>query len=98
MAKKRKRSTSKKTDGGSTVAVSRRICNIVPSQETENDWSFQDAAAAGALGAVTAPPPSVDLRAAWWKINDQEDTGSCVGWATADGDSPAHVWSEPDSP
>jgi hypothetical protein len=24
------------------------------------------------------------LREPWWKINDQESTGSCVGWATAD--------------
>ena len=30
-------------------------------------------------------PPSVDLRKPWWAINDQEDTRSCVGWATADG-------------
>jgi hypothetical protein len=32
----------------------------------------------------TTPPPSKDLREAWWKINDQGSTGSCVGWATAD--------------
>ncbi len=25
------------------------------------------------------------MRAAWWTINNQENTGSCVGWATADG-------------
>jgi hypothetical protein len=30
-------------------------------------------------------PASVDLRAAWWAIGDQENTGSCVGWATAEG-------------
>jgi C1A family cysteine protease len=34
---------------------------------------------------VAALPTSVDLRAAWWKIGDQEDTGSCVGWASTDG-------------
>jgi Papain family cysteine protease len=36
---------------------------------------------------VSAParlPSSKDLRAEWWKINDQKSTGSCVGWATAD--------------
>jgi hypothetical protein len=30
-------------------------------------------------------PASVDLRQAWWTIGDQEDTGSCVGWAVAEG-------------
>jgi hypothetical protein len=29
-------------------------------------------------------PASKDLRAAWWTVNDQGSTGSCVGWATAD--------------
>jgi hypothetical protein len=30
-------------------------------------------------------PPSVDLRAAWWDIGDQQNTGSCVGWGSTDG-------------
>jgi C1A family cysteine protease len=63
----------------------RRICNLVPSKNTGADWHFEDAVAAGALGAVAALPRSVDLRASWWAIEDQEDTGSCVGWATAEG-------------
>jgi C1A family cysteine protease len=63
----------------------RRICNLVPSKNTGTDWRFEDAVAAGALGAVAALPKSVDLRASWWAIQDQEDTGSCVGWATAEG-------------
>jgi C1A family cysteine protease len=62
-----------------------RICNLVPSRNTETDWKFENAAASGALGAVVAPPPSVDLRADWWKIGNQELTGSCVGWASTDG-------------
>lgn len=64
-----------------------RICNIVPSKGTEADWSFADAQSAGALGAqMAAPlPTAVDLRAPWWSINDQGGSGSCVGWATADG-------------
>jgi C1A family cysteine protease len=57
----------------------------VPSKDTERDWKYEDAQSAGALGAVTAPPPSVDLRQAWWTIGDQGPTGSCVGWATAEG-------------
>ena len=77
----------KKPSGTRSRKVSsvRRICNVVPSKGTETDWTFQDAVASAALGAVSAPPASVDLRAAWWTIGNQEDTGSCVGWATADG-------------
>jgi len=62
-----------------------RICNVVPSKNVADDWTFQDALTAGVFGAVAALPPKVDLRADWWKINDQGSTGSCVGWATADG-------------
>ncbi len=61
------------------------ICNVVPSKGTENDWQLADSIAAGSIGAPAALPTSVDMRAAWWKINNQENTGSCVGWATADG-------------
>jgi C1A family cysteine protease len=86
MAKKSTRKTGKATQrGASKTDVKSRICNLVPSKGTETDWRFADAVAGGALGAVTAPPSSVDLRAAWWAIDDQEDTGSCVGWATAEG-------------
>ncbi len=62
-----------------------RICNVVPSHNTERDWKFEHAVNAGLLGAVAAPPPSKDLRAAWWKIGDQGSTGSCVGWGSTDG-------------
>jgi C1A family cysteine protease len=78
----------------STTATSpeaRRICNLVPSRDTHKDWRLQHAVASGALGAVTAPPPSVDLRAAWWNIGDQERTGSCVGWASTDGVARYHM-------
>lgn len=67
------------------IDPARRICNLVPSKGTETDWSYQDAVTSGALTAVAAVPASVDLRAPWWAIDDQEDTGSCVGWATAEG-------------
>jgi C1A family cysteine protease len=80
---KRKKTSSRRQRGG--MAPTRRICNLVPSKGTETDWAYHDALAAGALGAVAAPPASVDLRASWWAVADQEDTGSCVGWATADG-------------
>ncbi|MBB6048368.1 C1 family peptidase [Armatimonas rosea] len=67
------------------VKPSERICNLIPSKDTETDWSIDSGLMAGALGAVAALPPSVDLRATWWKVGDQGSTGSCVGWATADG-------------
>ena len=66
------------------VDVHKFICNVVPSKGTDRDWRFGDSVESGALGAPVAAPPSVDLRTDWWKINTQENTGSCVGWATAD--------------
>jgi hypothetical protein len=36
--------------------------------------------------APTKLPTAKDLRDdAWWPVGDQEETGSCVGWAVADG-------------
>lgn len=64
-----------------------RICNLVPSRNTERDWSSEDAIAANIVVAPTAGllPPNVDLRDdSWWKIGNQENTGSCVGWASTD--------------
>jgi hypothetical protein len=62
----------------------KRVLNVVPSRETENDWRFAHADAAGLLAAPPAIPKSKDLRETWWKVGDQGSTGSCVGWATAD--------------
>ncbi len=63
-----------------------RICNLVPSRNTENDWRFEHATAANAIAAPPAAlPASIDLRAAWWDIGNQESTGSCVGWGSTDG-------------
>lgn len=68
-----------------------RICNLIPSQETEKDWTFSDAVAADALAAPAQLPASVDLRASWWAISNQENTGSCVGWASTDGVARYHM-------
>ena len=69
-----------------------RICNLVPSRNTERDWNIDNALAANAIAAPAAAlPPSVDLRAAWWNIGDQESTGSCVGWASTDGVARYHM-------
>lgn len=63
-----------------------RILNIVPSRNTHDDWQFENALQAEAIGSPPAAlPASVDLRAAWWNVGDQESTGSCVGWASTDG-------------
>jgi len=77
MAAKRK---AKKTSN----PEAERICNLVPSTGTETDWKFEDALAVGALQAGQRPD-EMDLRAEWWDIGDQGSTGSCVGWATAEG-------------
>ena len=63
----------------------KRILNCLPSKKTEQDYTFEHAARTDAVAAAATIPPSKDLRAAWWKINDQGSTGSCVGWGTADG-------------
>jgi len=58
----------------------------MPSRNTEKDWRFEHATAAGAIAAPPAAlPAGVDLRAPWWDIGDQEATGSCVGWGSTDG-------------
>lgn len=62
-----------------------RICNIVPSHAIEKNWLFDTAVAAGIVAAPDGLPASVDLRTRWWGVGDQEDTGSCVGWASTDG-------------
>ncbi len=89
----RKRTTAKRTTKKSaTTATTKdatgkeRILNCVESPKTESDWLLHNAQDAGLLtGPARARPSSKDLRDdTWWKIGDQLDTGSCVGWATAD--------------
>ena len=62
----------------------KRILNVDPSEGTEEDWGFEHAEAASVVAAAPPIPATKDLRATWWKVNDQGSTGSCVGWATAD--------------
>ena len=74
------------TKSSSVRPETHRICNLVPSRNTENDWSPELVLAAGGIAAPpAAPPASVELRAAWWEIGNQETTGSCVGWSSTDG-------------
>tara|TARA_R110002095_G_scaffold204076_1_gene186542 strand:- start:3101 stop:3958 length:858 start_codon:yes stop_codon:yes gene_type:complete len=62
---------------------SARILNCIPSLNTQDDWKYETALSSG-IAAAAPIPSSKDLREPWWKIGDQGNTGSCVGWATAD--------------
>ncbi len=62
----------------------KRILNCTPSHDTEKDWHFGNASDAGILAAPQTIPKSKDLREVWWKIGDQGQTGSCVGWAATE--------------
>lgn len=91
-----RKSTSKKDSSATKPAVRKarsrrrqadgvkRILNVLPSKDTDQDWRFENASEAGVLGAPAAIPATKDLREDWWEINNQGSTGSCVGWATAD--------------
>lgn len=63
-----------------------RILNCILSRDTQRDWRIEHAIKAGQVAKeeLSRIPAKKDLREKWWKIGDQEDTGSCVGWATAD--------------
>jgi Papain family cysteine protease len=63
----------------------KRILNCIPSREIERDWRLEHAEEAGVVAAPKTIPTSKDLRAAWWKVGDQGESGSCVGWASAEG-------------
>ncbi len=62
-----------------------RILNCDESVKREDDWGVAHAKGAGLLGARARVPGRRDLRADWWTVGDQGTTGSCVGWAVADG-------------
>jgi len=82
MAKKvrARRGTATRTRGRA-----QRVCNLVASRNTQDDWGIEHAVMANAIAAPPAAPPTkVDLRASWWDIGNQEATGSCIGWASTD--------------
>ena len=66
------------------MAKIKRIFNCVPSRDKQDDWAVDKAKKMGVNLKKKPLPKSVDLRTAWWKIGNQGETGSCVGWATAD--------------
>ncbi|GEM_PF-234357 len=60
-----------------------RILNCKPSPQQAQDWGFDAALKSGIT--ETAIPASVDYRDDGnWPVGNQGQTGSCVGWATAD--------------
>ena len=66
------------------------IFNCLPSPKPEKNWTIETAVAAGLqaakpLSAKADAALNVDLRAAWWKVGDQGNSGSCVGWGSAEG-------------
>jgi C1A family cysteine protease len=75
---------TKKAAPGTLTPTVARVLNCLPSRHPESDWGLEQATAAGVAAKAGPVPASVDLRASWWKINDQGSTGSCVGQATAD--------------
>ena len=56
-----------------------KILNCNPSRKTETDWQIEHSLEAGIL-TKDAPIPNIkDLREAWWKIGNQESTGTLRG-------------------
>jgi Papain family cysteine protease len=64
------------------VAGAERLLNVEPSPAREQDW----AARKGGRLKDKRPPKALDLRTGrpWFKVQDQGQTGSCVGYALAD--------------
>jgi hypothetical protein len=64
------------------------ITNCKESLHPEKDWGISNAAAAGyPLLELSEIPPAWDLRKdteTWWDIQDQDESGACVGFAVAD--------------
>jgi len=65
--------------------VKKFILNCIPSPNQEKNWGLDAAAGSDIYSSDAVVPPSKDLRASWWPVGDQKNTGSCVGWGSADG-------------
>ncbi len=61
------------------------VLNCNPSVSTDNDWTFEDSVSSGVSHLSRAIPGRKDLRAPWWKVEHQGNTGACVGYSTAYG-------------
>lgn len=67
------------------IRVKKFVLNCIPSKDTDDDWTFEDAIGAGVFAVPKTIPDAVNLREGWWPVDDQDDTGACVGFATAYG-------------
>ena len=54
------------------ISTKRFILNCSPSARPEEDWTFEDAIAAGVVDVAATTPTTKDLRAAWWKIDNAD--------------------------
>ncbi len=83
--KKAAKKIVKKTARKNKFNSSTYVLNCVPSLRQEGDWTFGDAASAGIVDTTRTTPLTKDLRENWWKIDNQGNTGACVGYSTAYG-------------
>ena len=66
-----------------------RVLNCIKSRNTERDWRIEHAIMSEQISKeekLKSIPAEKDLRKGcekWWQIDDQGNTGSCVGQATA---------------
>ena len=61
------------------------ILNCDVSDRPQDDWTIYDAVEGGFVDGEKEVPEEKDLRAKWWKIDNQGENGACVGFATARG-------------
>lgn len=69
------------------------VLNCIDSAGTERDWDYNLAVASGYVSTDNNGQSTVDLRRKMkdsrgkdrWEVGHQGDSGSCVGWALADG-------------
>jgi len=60
-----------------------RVLNIKPSKGKSKNWKVSQCKSFS-IKAIPLPE-EVDLRASWWGVSDQKQTGSCVGQSSVDG-------------
>ncbi|MEP3329690.1 C1 family peptidase [Sedimentitalea sp.] len=74
------------SEGSEAVTKANKfVLNCLPSKDTGDDWTTDDAMSAEFLCCDGDPPPEIDLRRDWWPVGDQKKSGACVGFAAADG-------------
>ena len=68
-----------------SAPVHKPILNALPSRAPQRNWTMATATSAGLIEKVGKIPLAVDLRKRWWKIQNQGQTGACVGFSVAYG-------------